>query len=116
MKKMVVLWIIIMAALISSLLIIGFNFKGTVGPYIKLEETIEEAANGYYEENDLTLSVNETFKITIDALLDQVFIKSTKVNDDECKGYVIAKKGITGMSYKAYISCDDYQTKNYEDN
>jgi len=36
------------------------------------------------------------------------------VKDKECTGYVEVFKNNTVYDYKAYIKCDNYETKGYE--
>ena len=116
MKKMLVTWILLMTLMSGTLLYIGYQIKTTDGPYMALEKNLEEAAYGYIKINDLSLSFNEKIRINLDTLVDQNLIKTTSVDDDPCEGYVIAKKGVGGVDYEAYIKCTNYSSANYGKN
>ncbi len=116
MKKMVITWILLMSLMVGTLLFIGYQIKATDGPYMALENNIKEAAYGYLKINDITLSFNEKYRINLDTLVDQNLIKTTSVDDDECEGYVIAKNGVGGITYDAYIKCKNYSSDNYGKN
>lgn len=116
MKKMVIVWVLLVFLIFGTLLYIGFQIQETTGPYMALEHNIEDAAYGYLKINDISLSLNEKFRINLESLVDLDLIKTTSVDDDPCEGYVIAKKGLGGIDYTAYIKCNNYSSDNYGKN
>lgn len=116
MKKTVILMTIIAVLTTGALLYIGTKTTKNNKPYKALEADLVEAAVGYVTNKELKLSLNETLHITSDTLLDEIYIKKMNVEDDECVGYVLAKKGPTNIDYKAYIKCGKYETVDYEKN
>ena len=61
----------------------------------------------YPEEND-------SVKITYSEMKENSFIEELKKEDDTCDGYVIVKSNGTVFSYKGYVTCPNYTTKDYE--
>ena len=116
MKKMIIVWIGFMVVMIGSLLYIGFQIEKQDRPYTALEKNLEEAAYGYLMANEISLSLNEKMKISLDTLVDANLINTTSVKEDDCEGYVIAQKRANGTEYNAYIKCQNYSSDNYEKN
>ncbi len=82
--------------------------------YIDLEYKIENSAREYIEDNEIEISGN--YKLTLSSLKANNYINDFKDNDgNSCNGYVIisSKETETTYTYKGYILCNDYQTKNY---
>jgi len=118
MKKITILWIIIMFALIMTLAILGLNIAKKKVPYRALENDIVEAMEVYYghEENLKKLPTsNKTTKITIAELESFGLSINNIISNDTCEGYGIVKKDGVAFSYKAYIKCNDYKTRGYSE-
>ena len=117
MKKSTKIYMILIAiTLILLTALISINNIRTK-PYRKYEKEVVTAMKKYYGQ-DTNLkklpSDGEKVKITIDEIKDfGIEIKNT-IENDECTGYGI----VTGLNlshkYKAYIKCNKYTTKSYE--
>ena len=117
MKKITILWIILIILLLSVLLFIGINVSKRTKPYTSLENTIVENMKVYYghEENLKKLpEKNKISKINIEEL-NNFGIKTTlEVNGENCEGYGIVKGKSIGFTYKSFIKCENYTTSDYE--
>ena len=80
--------------------------------YIDLEIKLEEAARNYIDENDT--EVNGSLKISSETLKNNGYLINLKdKNDRSCSGYV-SVSNIDGINqYIGYVSCKDYETRNY---
>ena len=86
-------------------------------PYRNLEKEVVEAMGKYYGQDTNLKKLpqkDKKVKITIEELKEFGLDINTKVKDDNCSGYGI----VTGLSvshkYNAFIKCNNYTTKNYE--
>lgn len=112
MKKLMGLWIFIVVLLVSGLTYIGFKIKNENNFYKGLENELEEVAKGYFGEKPGLLSNN---KIVLDYELGEYKEEIlSKLKENNCQGYVKTKSNMGIYEYKAYIKCNDYETKNYE--
>ena len=117
MKKLTILWIIIIFILLMSLSLIGINITKMKAPYKALETDIVEAMKTYYgQDTNLNKLPNnkENAKVTIEELKAFGINLNNSINEDTCDGYGIVTKKDIAFSYKAYIKCNDYETKNYD--
>lgn len=116
MRKLTVLWIILIILLLTTLSIIGFNVSKRTKPYKALESDIVESMKIYYGQ-DTNLkklpSKGKTDKVTLEELKSFGIKINNKVNEDVCNGYGIVTGETVSHTYKAYIKCNDYITKNY---
>ncbi len=80
--------------------------------YADLEIKIEEAARNYIVNNNI--NVNGEYRISLDTLKNNNYITDFKDNNgSNCSGYVKVTK-VDGINqYAGYISCFNYQTRNY---
>lgn len=109
MKKMVVVWTVVVCLLVGLLLFIGYNFIKSEEGYKTLENDLIEASSIYIKK-DINVSVNEEVKIKAKELLDKGYVTSLKVLEDTCNGYVKVKRKINKYEYKVYIKCQNYET------
>lgn len=117
MKKITILWIVLIILLLTSLSIIGINASKRQAPYKALENDIVEAMKTYYgQDTNLTkLPKNkQKVKITIGELESFGININNIIKDDECDGYGIVTGKTVSHDYKAYIKCKNYTTNNYE--
>lgn len=112
MKKMVVVWIILVGGLVGVLTYIGFSYEKSVSDYKALEADMVEAADTYIKINNIN-TLGEDNLIVKATELQEASLINMKVNDDECKGYIEINKNVNKTEYKAYISCRDYETEGY---
>ena len=75
--------------------------------YATIERNLLSAARKYARENEL----EDEEIIDSDTLIDEGYLTLSKMTneDDTCEGYVTKQNS----SYKAYISCESYETKGY---
>lgn len=75
--------------------------------YETIERNLLSAAKKYARENDL----EDEESIDSDTLIANGYLTVSKMTneDDTCEGYVTKQN----TSYKAYISCESYETKGY---
>ena len=75
--------------------------------YTTIERSLLSAAKKYARENEL----DDDEIIESDTLIDEGYLTPTKMTNEEdiCDGYVTKQNS----SYKAYISCESYETKGY---
>lgn len=82
------------------------------GQYVDLENKIEIAAQNYIESNEIEINVQ--YKLTLNTLKSNNFINELKdKNGNNCNGYVLIINNGNNYSYKGYVSCNGYQTKDY---
>ena len=80
--------------------------------YANMEINLESAARRYVEDNNIT--VDNTYRINAQTLIAANYISSlVDSNNNPCSGYVLVSNSTTYL-YKGYISCNNYQTRNYE--
>ena len=117
MKKITIIWIILIVLLVSMLGFIGINVSKHTKPYKALEGDIVDAMKVYYgQDTNLTKlpSSGKTHKVTINELKTFGLTINNKINDDTCDGYGIVTGKMGSHSYKSYIKCDEYTTENYK--
>ena len=117
MKKLTVLWIIIIMLLVFFLIFIGLNVSKRTKPYKDLEDTIIEAMKVYYGQDTNLKKLpkkNKITKTTINELEDFGLKLSLEVNGEKCEGYGIVKSKSVAFSYQAFIKCENYTTEEYE--
>lgn len=75
--------------------------------YTIIERNLLSAAKKYARENKL----DDDEIIESDTLIDEGYLTLSKMTNEEdiCDGYVTKQNS----SYKAYISCESYETKGY---
>ena len=117
MKKISILWIILIILLFFILIFIGLSVSKRTKPYKALESTIVEAMKVYYGQ-DINLKKlpekNKISKISIEELENFGLPLTLNVNEDKCEAYGIVKAQSIAFSYKAFIKCENYTTNEYE--
>lgn len=113
MRRISVFWGIILILIVAVLTIIGINFNKPNKVYTDMEDYLVEAAKKYVEQSFLYPQDNKELRITHNELKDSGFIEKLEVDNNQCIGYVIVKNNELVYEYKGYVSCSDYQTKNY---
>ena len=112
MKKLMGLWIFVVVILISGLTYVGYLIKNENKVYKVLENKLEEVAQGYFGENPGLLSNNKIVQDTeLGSYKEEIL---TKLKENDCKGYVNTTSNLGIYEYKAYIKCNNYETKGYE--
>lgn len=113
MKKILITWICVAIVLVAGLTILGFTITKKNKPYKNLEKKLTEAAEYYAGVYPDILSSNN-IKITNEELIDHKYSETLTVNNEKCDGYVVVEKNMGAFNYKAYIKCDNYETKGYK--
>lgn len=114
MKKISVVWGIILFLMVAFLTAIGFLYKHKASEYKKLEENLVNAAEKYVEFKFLYPDEKQSIKISLEEMQNAEFIEELKKDDDVCDGYVILEHDGFVYQYKGYVSCSKYTTKGYE--
>ncbi len=115
MKKMYILWGMIVVGLFTLLLIFGFSYKNKVAVYKDLEQKLVKAEMRYIDEKFLYPDEKQSLKTEASLLIEGGYLTNLEVNDEKCDGYAIISKNKTVFDYKAYIKCPKYKTKGYQD-
>jgi len=114
-KIISIVWGLLLLAIFSVLTYFALQWKAKIYPYLLKEDEIVEKTKSYYESNHSYPNKGEEVIITFDELKEHNVLEELKVNDDSCTGYVIVKN--TGViDYKGYIKCENYTSKDYEQN
>lgn len=114
MGKLGVVWGIVLVLIVVLLTTFGFIYKNKTSIYKNLEEKLVEAEKKYVDAKFLYPKDDEFLKTDTEILVKEEYIKNLKIKDEECTGYVEVFKNDTVYDYKAYIKCDNYETKGYE--
>jgi len=119
MNKLTIVWIILIALLITTLGFIGISVSIKTKPYKALEGDIVESMKVYYGQDTNLKKLptkGKTHKVTLEELKTFGLSINNNINEDICDGYGIVIGESVSHSYKAYIKCKNYTTKNYENN
>ena len=117
MKKISIVWIVLIILLFFTLIFIGFNVSKRTEPYKSLENTIVEAMKVYYGQDTNLKKLpakNKITKTSIQELNDFGLEISMEVNGEKCVGYGIVKGKSIAFSYNAFIKCENYTTTDYD--
>ena len=113
MKKMYVLWSVIIIFLLGIVLFIGYNMFFKDKEYKKLETNMEDTVSKYLGQYIQEYPKTGEKKINITNVIDKGYKIDLSVNGDVCDGYVVVKKVSIAYEYDGYIKCDEYITKGY---
>lgn len=102
MRKISIIWGIIMFLLIIGVTAIGIIYKNESKNYKEFEMELVDKAKDY-------IIVNNLNKVTISELKEQNIIETSVVNEKECDGYILKED----EEYKAYVKCGSYKTRGY---
>ncbi len=112
MKRLEIIWGLILVGLVLVLTIIGVYWKKNTGVYKQLENKLSKEATKY--RDSATIGDNEKVRVTLEELKEANLIDEFKANNKDCSGYVeIYKDGMT-FKYEPFIKCEEYTTKGYE--
>ena len=100
MKKILYVWIALAIILVGGLTFIGVKVKSQNAPYTEIEKELVFAAQSYMGQFISEMPASQT-TISYKKLLDI--------------GYVFIKKNLATFDYKAYIKCDKYTTKDFDE-
>lgn len=114
MERLSVVWGGFLVVLVVLLTAFGFLYKNKSSEYKKLEERLVDTAKKYVDAKFLYPDENKSVKINYSEMKDAGFGEELKKDNDVCDGYVLVQSNGTVFTYKGYVSCPNYTTKDYE--
>ena len=113
-KKMYVVWTILVIIIFTLLTTFGFIYKKKMSVYKDLEAKLVEAEKKYVDANFLYPENKEMVKTTSTTLIENNDLDGLDIENDSCTGYAIIynKNGV--YEYKGFVKCEKYTTKGYE--
>lgn len=109
MKKIAIVWGIIIICIFGLLTFYGLKFK-EIKNYKFLEMNMKTYAKKYVKEME-NFKYTKSFKITLDEIKNKYAEENFVIKKEECTGYVKVSKNIFGLKYIPYIECNNYKTK-----
>lgn len=116
MKKIRIVLIALIIVILFGLSFISINSSIRNKPYKNLEKEIVNGMKMYYGQDSNLKKLpkyKDTHKVTLAELEAFGVNINNIVNNDKCDGYGIVTGEKVSHSYKSYIKCKNYQTKNY---
>jgi len=118
MKKITIIWIILIVLLTFLLTFIGLSVSKRNKPYKELEADIIEAMKVYYGQDSNLKKLpekNREVKISIEELNKFGIQINTKLDKDSCEGFGIVKGKNVSYTYHAFIKCKKYTTDQFDE-
>lgn len=115
MKKLTIVWGLIMVAIVALLTTFGILFNKKNKVYTDMEEDLVSATKKYVEKSFAYPKDGKELRVTFEDLNNSGLIDELKVGKDSCNGYAIVKKNELVYEYKGYVKCKEYKTKNYSE-
>lgn len=115
MKRLSIVWGITMLIIFGSLTAFGFFYKSKTSKYKELEEYLVKSESKYVNDFFLFPKGKDILKTSKAELIEKGYLESLEVDGETCDGYVMVQDTGTTFKYKAYIKCDNYVTKDYEE-
>lgn len=113
MKVVSIIWGLFLLSMIFILTAASKKYLKKIEPYERLENVLVSTTKKYVEEK-LDIEKGKTI-IKTEELFDKEYLKEFKVNEDNCKGYVVIEYN-NEKEYNAFIKCNEYKTKDYDKN
>ena len=110
MKKLTVICVIFVLFLFGSLMYIGLSIQKQNKPYKSFESDLKEIAQTYILTNRVNIAVGGEYELLMSKMIEDNMLSINKVNEDECDGYVLIKRNISGYEYKPQIKCKNYES------
>ena len=111
MKKITIVWTLLLIMIVACLTFIGFRVKDTQISNV-MEEVITKSCEKYLNLYvSLYPKLGSEVKITVDELINAGY--NPNLNDG-CTGYVVVKNNNMGFKFYPYVKCPDYITEGYE--
>jgi hypothetical protein len=108
-KKFIIVWLFFVRTLVSCFLYIGLKKDNKYKEYYKLENNLKESTSVYMSTNGFELSNGDSMKIDINDLVP-AFADTHDTKNDKCEGYVLVSKDNNKVTYKTYLTCNEYKT------
>ena len=116
MKRLTIVWGIVMFIIFCSLTAFGFFYKAKTSVYKELEEKLKMAEQKYVNDYFLFPKGKDVLKTHKEELIENGYLDNLNLEDEECDGYVTVTDTGTIFNYKAYIKCNTYTTNGYKKN
>lgn len=113
MKRMSIVWGVIMVAIFVLLTFFGLKWKERYQGYFDLETKLKEETKKYFESSYSYPDRGREITITLSELVHNGILKELSYNYDLCDGYVIVSNDDV-IEYKPYIKCNNYTTRGYD--
>ena len=115
MKSIYLVWGFVIILLLVTVSFMGTKIINKNKEYQQIEDNMEEVVGKYLGQNLNEYPTNGSKKFNISYIINNGYEINLNVNEDKCNGYVIVTKENVGFNYKAYIKCNNYATKGYDD-
>lgn len=113
MKKITIVWTIVLVLIVGGLTFVGYQIKKNNVDNIMEKSLVTQTEKYLGLYPSLYPTKGNTIKLTYEELKDNGY--DANLNED-CNGYVIIENASMGYKYKAYVKCSNYVTKGYEEN
>lgn len=114
MKKLTIVWGMVIVILFVVLTFFGFLYKNKSNVYKELENKLVEAEKKYADAHFAYPEKGKVLKTEATTLIEESFLDNLEVENEECTGYATVTHNKTVYEYKGYVKCDNYTTKGYE--
>ncbi len=115
-KIIIGVWLIIFIIIIALITMTTNNTKN-LNLYQKYEQTINEAALKYVEDNNYYATRDKKLKVDLEELKDAKLITDDNIPDNSCKGYSLTYYDDETETFNSstYINCSKYTSTDYYD-
>ena len=111
MRKITIVWTLILVMIFACLTIFGFRFKDDKVSSV-MENSLKEQSEKYLNTYvGLYPKRGNQIKLTSDQLIEAGYNPNLNTG---CIGYVVVKNEAMGFKFYPYVKCSDYMTKGYE--
>ncbi|HBA37162.1 MAG TPA: hypothetical protein DCY94_00430 [Firmicutes bacterium] len=111
MKKITIIWTVVLVLLVGGMTIFGLYYKSHNVDHIMEKALVKQAEKYMGLYPGLFPQKGKTFKLDVDKLKEEGYDAEL---EKDCDGYVIISNENMGFKYKAYIKCPNYTTEGYE--
>lgn len=110
MKRIAIVWTITLIVIVAGLTVIGLKIKKDNVGNLSEDALVEQTKKYLGLYTGLYPLKGESLTLTNQKLKDEGYDANL---DKECDGYVVIENKDMGFTYKAYVSCPDYETEGY---
>lgn len=114
MKKIYIVWTLIIILLLSVITIMGLSIINRDKEYKTLEKDMEQVVSKYLGQYIEEYPKSGVKRVNITDVINKGYELELNVNGDVCDGYVLVEKVSIAYEYNGYIKCNNYLTKGYE--
>ena len=107
-RLVMVVWGLIICALCTIILMIGYKQKDNNKELLNLQSNLKEATKLYIKDHNIKLGVSESTKIYIEDLVNEKYISEDDEEIDKyCVDSVVYSNGIIKDSFKINSECEE---------